>query len=189
MWQRLPNLISMLRIALVIPVVVCLSNHRYTDALILFFVAGMSDGLDGFLARRFHWQSRLGAMLDPIGDKLLMVGTYLMLGWSALLPWWLVGTVIARDIIIVSGAGVYYLLTKNLEMAPSLISKMNTVVQILLVVLVLYTVSSLPGAAHFPSFALQLLMYTVLLTTIWSGLNYVNEWGRRAMELHQGKRT
>ena len=85
----IPNIISMLRIILVIPTVMLLLNERYGQALILFAVAGASDGLDGYIAKRYHYVSRLGTILDPLADKLLLVCTYLALGWLGLLPAWL----------------------------------------------------------------------------------------------------
>ena len=88
-WRDLPNLISVFRIVLVVPIEYLLLQQHYVSAMILFFLAGISDGLDGFLAKRFNWTSRLGSVLDPLADKLLLVCTYLVLGWLGHLPWWL----------------------------------------------------------------------------------------------------
>jgi len=105
--RYIPNLISLLRILLVVPLALCLLSKNYTVALGVFLLAGFSDALDGYLARRFNWSSRLGALLDPLGDKLLMVTTYLLLGLQAVIPMWLVLAVILRDVIIVSGGLLY----------------------------------------------------------------------------------
>ena len=103
----LPNIISVVRILLVAPTMYFLWQQQFHLALILFLIAGISDGLDGFLARRFGWQTRLGTYLDPIGDKLLLIGCYLLLGMLKIVPLWLVLLVIGRDILIVVGAALY----------------------------------------------------------------------------------
>ncbi|MCW8839927.1 MAG: CDP-alcohol phosphatidyltransferase family protein, partial [Gammaproteobacteria bacterium] len=130
--RHIPNLISVLRIMLVVPIMVLLARGEYLLVLMLFVVAGLSDSLDGYLARRFDWRSQLGALLDPLGDKFLLVGVYLVLGWNGLLPGWLVGLVILRDVVIVSGALAYRRLCGELTMEPTLISKANTLLQIVL---------------------------------------------------------
>lgn len=174
--SSIPNLISTLRILLVPPVVWSMLEQRWSLALPLFLIAGLSDGLDGFLARRFHWTSRLGAILDPIGDKLLMVSSYLVLGWQGELPWWLVGLVILRDVVIMSGTVLYRVLIGVVVFEPILLSKINTVCQILLVMITLFV---LVGLNIFTAVQ-TLLIYIVLLTTVSSGIAYVVLWARRA---------
>lgn len=176
--RQLPNLISILRILLVAPVVWSLLQGAYTTALILFLIAGLSDGLDGYLARRYQWITRLGGFLDPLGDKLLMVCGYLTLGWIGALPFWLVGTVIARDVIIVLGTLAYRWLIANVAAQPLLISKLNTGLQI---VLVLTVILSLAGWLELPLLA-NALMYLVFITTVMSGTSYVVLWGYRAWQ-------
>lgn len=167
-----------MRIALAVPVALLLLHERYLAALILFFVAGVSDGLDGYLAKRFNWRSRLGSVLDPIGDKLLLVATYLALGWTGFIPLWLVVAVLARDIVVLGGALAFHFLIGRYEMAPSLVSKVNTFAQI---VLVLAVVVSLAGAA-LPEWFINAIMSVVFVTTLWSGVDYVWTWGRRAWQ-------
>ncbi len=174
--SSIPNVISTLRIFLVPPVVWSMLDQRWSLALPLFLIAGLSDGLDGFLARRYHWTSRLGAILDPIGDKLLMVSSYLVLGWQGALPWWLVGLVILRDVIIMTGTVMYRVLIGVVVFEPILLSKINTVFQILLVTIALFV---LAGFDMFMGFQI-LLVYIVLLTTVSSGVAYVVLWARRA---------
>lgn len=174
--SSLPNIISTLRILLVPPVVLTMLEQRWGVALPLFLIAGLSDGLDGFLARRYHWTSRLGAILDPIGDKLLMVSSYLVLGWLEVLPVWLVGAVILRDAVIMVGTLLYRLLIGVVMFEPILLSKINTVCQILLVTVTLCLLAGIEILA-----GLQfVLIYIVLLTTVSSGMAYVVLWGRRA---------
>jgi cardiolipin synthase len=146
-------------------------------------LAGASDGLDGFLAKRFGWTTYLGSILDPLADKLLLMGTILVLGWQDNLPTWLVLLVILRDVVIVSGALSYHYLIESFEATPLLISKLNTCVQILLVLAILFD----KGVIALPELVLTGLIGGVALTTVSSGGVYVWEWGRRA--LSKGKRV
>jgi cardiolipin synthase (CMP-forming) len=177
--RYLPNIISILRIILVAPTLYYLWLQHFTVALGLFFIAGLSDGVDGYLARRFNWRTRLGTYLDPIGDKLLLVGCYFVLGLMTHLPIWLVSLVIGRDIIIVIGAALYRYAIKDAAMEPLLISKLNTVCQILLVVVLLYSLSDLPLATMLPAWLLQAVIVIVTLTTILSGVAYIQSWWHR----------
>lgn len=165
---------------MVVPVVLCLLQGLYGWALALFLIAGASDGLDGFLARHFGWTSRLGAILDPIGDKLLMVAVFLVLGIKSYLPWWLVSIVILRDVVIITGAVSYHTLIEQFDMQPLRISKLNTAVQILLVLVVLYHLAAIQPVL--PAEFMQGLIYIVFVTTLMSGAAYVIAWGRRAQK-------
>lgn len=183
MLRLLPNLITGLRILLIPPFLWLLVQGGYGGALALFVLAGMSDGVDGFLAKRYGWRSPLGAVLDPLADKLLMLCAYLALGWLAALPWWLVGMVVVRDGIIVAGALVYYRLFGAYEMEPLLASKLNTVLQIVLVLTVLWGVWQ--GGVSLA--LLHVLIALVGFATLASGSAYVWLWSRRALE--EGKNT
>lgn len=176
MLSQIPNIISTLRIFLVVPVVWALINGQFELGLLLFAVAGVSDAVDGFLAKRFHWQSRLGGFLDPLADKLLLVCSFLAIGWLGLVPWWLVVLVIVRDLVIVSGAVAYHFTVGRFDAEPTPISKLNTAVQILLVVLVVLDQSLLPMSA----WILTTGEVMVAVTTVLSGVNYVIDWSRRA---------
>ncbi len=180
--RDIPNILSILRIFLSIPVVWMLLQHNFGIALILFAIAGVSDGLDGYLAKHYGWQSRLGGLLDPLADKILLVFSVLSLGWLELLPSWLVFIVILRDLVIVTGAFVYNFQVAELDASPTLISKFNTVVQIVLVLAVVLN----QGFIAIPNLLLHGLIWLTLITTIWSGLNYVVVWSRRAADLNKG---
>lgn len=177
-----------MRILLVIPTVYLLLNHQYSYALLLFFVAGLSDGLDGFLARHFNWTSRLGSFLDPMGDKLLMTASYFMLGWLGHLPVWLVAIVIGRDLVIVAGALAYRLLVQDITMSPLIISKINTAAQIFLVLLMLFSLSDLPMAGNVPDWLIHATIYIVLVTSVLSGLAYIFVWSKRAKDELKGEK-
>jgi cardiolipin synthase len=180
--RDIPNLITLARLLLVPPIVVALLSDRYDVALALFVAAGASDALDGFLAKRFDWTSRLGGLLDPIADKLLLVSCYLALTWQGLLPVWLTVLVIGRDVVILAGAVLYHTLIERLEAAPSVISKLNTLTQLLLAVAVLFNY----GAQALPAGWLDLLIHAVFATTLLSGIDYVWTWGWRAWNKKRG---
>ena len=181
--RAIPNAISLLRIALVVPVAATMVQGRYDLALGLFVVAGASDGLDGYLARRFNWVTPLGALLDPIGDKLLMVTCYLVLGWLGDLPWWLVSAVILRDVVIVVGAVFYRFLIGEVVYRALFISKLNTVLQILLVMITLALLAGFRLLAPLQ----PLLQYLVLITTLTSGVAYVILWSQQATQQYRTK--
>jgi cardiolipin synthase len=172
----LPNAISSLRIALIAPILVFIVKGDFGWALALFWVAGFSDGLDGYLAVRNNWTTRLGALLDPAADKLLMTGLFVTLAWTGHIPVWLAATVITRDIVIVTGALAYNHFIKPVPGEPTLISKLNTALQILFVLFVL----SRAGFDWPDPITITLLGAAVLVTVVISGVDYVLSWTRRA---------
>jgi cardiolipin synthase len=174
--RDIPNLITSLRILLVPPFLWLLLQERYGAALLLFVIAGISDALDGFLAKYFGWTSDLGGMLDPIADKLLLIGAILALGWLNELPVWLVALAILRDVIIVAGAASYHLMIERVQASPLLISKLNTLMQLTLVFAVIVNYGMIP----LPPWLLTGLIYLTALTTGWSGAAYIWRWGQRA---------
>jgi cardiolipin synthase len=174
--RHIPNILTAFRFLLVPPVVLLMLKDEFMPALVLFAVAGFSDAVDGFLARRYHWTSRIGGLMDPLADKLLMVSSYLTLGWLGLLPVWLVALVIVRDLVIVTGAVIYNARIERVEATPSVVSKLNTLAQILLVLSVLFS----QAFVALPGWWIDGLIYGVLVTIIWSGAGYVWTWGRRA---------
>jgi cardiolipin synthase len=173
--RHIPNLITAARILLVYPVVYFMLERRFGLSLALFFLAGVSDGLDGFLAKHYHWQSRLGSYLDPLADKLLLVSSFLSLAWLGLLPVWLVVVVVLRDVVILAGAVAYYFLLRPFDGEPHWTSKLNTFLQLLFVVAVLFS----QGVWVLPGWLLLLLMLSVFATSVVSGAIYVAVWGRR----------
>ena len=179
--RHLPNLISAARILLVAPVIWSLLNQQFTLAVWLFVIAGASDGLDGFLAKRFGWTSRLGGILDALADKFLLVSTFVCLWWLGVFPPWLVLAVFTRDLVIVIGAIVYNFRIEAVQPEPSYISKLNTFLQIALAALAVLQL----GFSIVPGWVLPTLVWAVLATTILSGADYVLEWSRRARRNRQ----
>ena len=140
--NALPNYLSALRIVLVIPIAWLLWQQQVMSAFWLMLFAGLSDALDGFLARRYGWQTELGSLLDPLADKFLVAAMYLVFTLHELIPVWLVALILTRDILILLGAGVYRGVFGDLTVNPSLLSKTNTAVQISIVLLLM--VSQMP---------------------------------------------
>ncbi|MES9898874.1 MAG: CDP-alcohol phosphatidyltransferase family protein [Sedimenticola sp.] len=176
--EDIPNLISILRIFLSIPVIWMLLEQQFTIALVLFAVAGISDGLDGYLAKHYGWESRLGGLLDPLADKVLLVSSYLSLAVIGAIPVWLVLLVILRDLVIVTGALIYNFRIKQLDADPSMLSKFNTLVQIVLVLAVVLDM----GMLDLPIWITGGLIWLVFATTLASGINYVWVWSRLAAD-------
>jgi cardiolipin synthase len=166
----------MLRILLVAPVVWALGTEQFALALILFAVAGISDGLDGFLAKHYHWESRLGSILDPIADKLLLVASFATLTWLGALPVWLLWLVIARDLIIIGGGLAYHYKVGQFDLTPLWSSKINTTLQIALVLLVIVQQQWFEGLDQLVTIGIWLVVASV----INSGTEYVLVWGARA---------
>jgi len=178
----LPNAICILRILLVAPLVVAILDGRYVTALVFIVIAGLSDGLDGFLAKRFDWRTRLGSLLDPAADKLLLVCTFVALAYVGAMPPGVVAIVVGRDIVIVAGAICYQLFIAPLEGEPAVISKLNTACQLAFGV---FTLTFVAYGWPSPS-ALLPLGAAVVFTSLVSGLNYVLRWGTRAWRVaHQ----
>jgi cardiolipin synthase (CMP-forming) len=172
----LPNAICVMRVLLVAPLVLALLDERYRTALVLLVIAGGSDALDGFLAKRFDWRTRLGGLLDPAADKLLIGSVFLTLTYLGAIPLLLAAIVIVRDAVIVLGSMAYHVLIERLHGEPALISKANTACQLAFVLLMLTN-----AAYGWPSHAVLLpLGAAVVFTSITSGLTYVLRWSRRA---------
>jgi len=147
-------------------------------ALLLFLIAGASDALDGFLAKQFDWGSRIGALLDPLADKALLISCYAALAWIGSLPFWLLALVVFRDVLIVAGATIYNYRIERLDAHPTLVSKLNTLLQIILVLLVIINLATGYGETLW----INWLVYAVTVSIVWSGLDYVITWSRRARD-------
>lgn len=128
--QHIPNALTVLRLMLALPIGLLIVRHEYGLVLVLAFCAGLSDGIDGWIARHFDATSRFGSIVDPLADKALMLATFIGLATVGLLPWWLAWLVIGRDLLIVGGVITYRRLTGRIDMEPSGLSKLNTLLQI-----------------------------------------------------------
>jgi cardiolipin synthase (CMP-forming) len=174
--RQIPNVISAIRILLVLPIAAALVSHRLPAAIALFAAAAVSDAADGFLAKRYGWQTELGAVLDPAADKLLLAAVFVTLAYLRLIPLWLMAAAVARDVIIVTGALLYRLCLGPLAMRPSVISKLNTLCQVAFIMAVIGREEfSLP-----PDWVVLVLGALVFVTTVISGIDYVLIYGLRA---------
>jgi cardiolipin synthase len=171
----LPNAVTVLRMLLAAPLLLALGAGRYGWAFWIAVLAGLSDGIDGWLAKRYGWRSEFGGLLDPLADKALLTMSFLGLWWSGQLPGWLVGLVLARDATILAGAAVWWGTLGPFEAAPTKLSKFNTVLQILTVAAVLAHAAIRP----LPPAALQALLLACAALTLASGVDYVIRYGMR----------
>jgi len=173
-FSMLPNALSIIRIILTVPIVIALLKGQYLLTISLFLIAGITDALDGWIAKQFSFQSRLGSILDPMADKILLTCTFLTLYWVEILPLWLLLLICVRDVIIVAGALGYFLgeiSGANDLLKPTLISKFNTVLQITLVLFLLFIQFSL----HFAEW-LEIVFIIVATSTALSGADYMWLW-------------
>lgn len=175
-----PNLLTFLRMAL-IPVFASLLFYGYSGwGTIVFLIAGISDGVDGFIARRFNQQTNLGTIIDPIADKLLMTTAFIVLTMKGVLPevrhlpvpFWVTAAVIGRDVLILSVAAAIHVMTGFKGFKPSLLGKLSTLVQVVAVGLIL-----IAGVAGY-SFYLPTLYFLVVLLAFASGFHYIFHVGK-----------
>jgi cardiolipin synthase len=177
--RQIPNIISSIRILLVAPIAVALAHHQLLTTIALFGIAALSDAADGFLAKRYGWQSELGAVLDPAADKLLLATVFITLAYMKLVPLWLMAAAVVRDAVIVLGALVYRYWFGPLNVRPSMVSKLNTLCQAAFILAVV-------GREEFalpPAWTVMVLGALVFVTVSVSGLDYVLIYGRRALGL------
>lgn len=180
--RHLPNLICVARIALVWPIVAALKSGNFGLAMLVFAFAAVSDGLDGYLAKRFNWTSDLGKLLDPAADKLLLASVFVSATWLGLVPRWLTAAAVARDVMIALGALVFAVWFGPLRGRPTPLSKLNTLMQLgYLLAVMSQKAIELPSAP-----VLRALAVATLLTTIVSGLDYIAAFTRRALTLPAG---
>tara|TARA_R110001592_G_scaffold52649_9_gene161342 strand:+ start:51579 stop:52139 length:561 start_codon:yes stop_codon:yes gene_type:complete len=179
--NQIPNILTVLRIILVLPFALAVYQANYLIALLIFFVAGLSDGVDGFLARQFNWKSRFGAIADPLADKLLLITAYVMLTWTGHLPLWLLLLILGRDLIIVIGALLYHYFISHYEIKPSIFGKACTLFQIIYVLALIINLAAWP----IPPWAIEYGLYLLALITSISGLHYLILWAYKAYRYKQ----
>lgn len=169
-----PNLITLLRLCAVPAAVWLILQREMAWAFWLFVAAGISDAVDGFIAKRFGLRSRVGAVLDPVADKALLVSVYVTLGAIGILPSWLVILVVFRDVLIVGGVLTLYVLGEDVVIRPLFVSKANTTAQIVLAAAVLlHAAYGVPGER-----TVAMLVWLVAASTVASGAAYLVRWLR-----------
>ena len=182
-YSWIPNAISLMRLFMIAPIILLFVNYEFGWALALFAIAGLSDGIDGWVAKKYDWNTRLGKFLDPAADKLLVAWSFGTLAYLGLIPVWLAAIVIGRDVVIVAGSFMFHYLVHRLEGDPTFISKLNTALEFTFLILVMLraafgvlddTTITVVGAA-------------VLVTVVVSGYDYVAGWVRGTREYKAGQ--
>ena len=174
----IPNAISISRIVLVWPILWLIVNDEFVWAFLLIVIAGLSDGIDGYLAKRFKWDTPLGAKLDPVGDKILIAGTFITLAYTGHAPVWLAVFVFSRDIVLVAGSSAINYLIKPFEGSPSRIAKLNTLLQLEFIAFVLCR-----AAFGWPDqIGITVLGAALVVTGVISMVDYMLLWVRHSRE-------
>jgi cardiolipin synthase (CMP-forming) len=184
-WRHLPNALTVMRMVLVVPLAWLILEAHFDAAALVAAVAGTSDALDGWLAKRYGWQSWLGGVLDPIADKLMLMGCFLSLGLIDAHPAWLTWLVIGRDVVIVLGAVAYHNLVGRVSAQPTLLSKVTTCIQI---AYVLAQLSHLSSWLDIPRPVLTGLIWLTAVSTLLSGIQYILVWSLKALHRPRGSR-
>jgi cardiolipin synthase len=175
--KHIPNALTLFRLGLIAPFLVFLSQHQYLNAFYIFILAGFTDGLDGWVARYFNWQSPLGSFIDPLADKLLVASSFISLALLGELPWWIVILVFLRDLTISLGVMAWYwFIQRKLDFEPSLLSKINTSLQLSLVTLCLFELAFF----KFSPYLINTLIAITAITTAATYVDYVCTWGKKA---------
>ena len=177
--RQIPNILTLTRIILIAPFLASLYSQAYVNAFYIFIFAGFTDGLDGWMARSFHWQSAFGSFMDPVADKLLIAASVISLALIGSIPWWLVMLIFLRDITISIGVLAWYWLIKQKpDFKPTYLSKINTVLQLGLVTLCLFKLAFF----KIPSNLLEVITLLTAATTVGSYIDYAWTWGKKACE-------
>ena len=174
--KHLPNLLTTLRLVLVVPICLLIIEKQFAAVLWLSFIAGVSDGLDGWLARKLNAHTRYGEVVDPLADKALLTATFICLAIVSLIPIWLAIIALLRDLIIVAGAFAYHRLVGRYDMAPSFWGKLNTFIQIIFILMII----TQQVWAIFPSYLFDIGIWSIVGLAIISGGHYVFVWGSKA---------
>jgi cardiolipin synthase (CMP-forming) len=162
--MNLPNVLSLFRLCLTAFFILAMTYQRYTLALALFVAQAISDLLDGFFARMMHKKTDLGAWLDPIADKVMLVSSYLVLGIQQIIPFWVVAIVLLRDVVLMVGFLVLHLLSYRVVPSPTLLGKAATLFQMVTILYLLWSTTK-----EFQGY----FFYTTAVLTVFSGFQYV----------------
>jgi cardiolipin synthase (CMP-forming) len=173
-YRNLPNLISLGRLVLVPAIIAMIATQRWKEACIVFIIAGLSDAVDGWIAKTFNLTSELGAYLDPVADKALIVSIYVALAIVSVLPATIAILVVARDMMIIGAFMIALIMRKPVKVKPLIISKLNTAVQISFAAMVLVVKAfGFPAGVWF-----DISLYCVAALTLASTAAYIGQWIR-----------
>ncbi len=180
-WRYLPNALTIFRLCLVPFIISALFTHQFKMTLILFGIASLTDGLDGFLARRFGWASILGAILDPVSDLCLLVSASVVLWLIDLFPLWCLIVILVRDGVILVGALLFRVLVGSLEIDPLRSGKACAFSQMLLI---MATILSAMGFSQI-DFSMIFLQWATLFLCLLSGILYIFVWSKKWIDLKE----
>ena len=179
--HQIPNAMSIIRMVLVLPLGYLIWHEAWAWVFWIFVGAGLSDLLDGALARHFGWESEIGGYIDPLADKVLCGGIIVVLALQQFIPWWISLLVVSRELVILGGAGVYRILYDKVEMQPLTISKFNTGFLIAVLILLLAKLAEVPIISLLAQHVLEPWAYIILAgLVVISGVAYVVIWSRKA---------
>ncbi|HIJ83151.1 MAG: CDP-alcohol phosphatidyltransferase [Magnetococcales bacterium] len=175
--MNLPNFLSFVRIFSVPVFILLVLNHQMRWGLFLFIMAGVTDALDGYIAKKFLQVTELGKYLDPLADKVLLTSGFVTLTITGHIPLWITLLVVTRDLVIIAGAIVFQVITGSLKMEPLAVSKVNTLMQIILISVVMFK------EIRPLDYPMEDIMYIIVtFTTLLSGIIYIFVWTKRAVE-------
>ncbi len=179
--RHLPNIVTVIRIMLVFPTTWFLWQGQTLQAFTLMLIASFSDALDGALARRFHWKTDLGRLLDPLADKFLVAAVFIVFTIQNLIPLWLVVLTLGRDLILLAGGTLYRVIIGYIKVQPSLISKANTAMQMLVLSMLMASQLPIGVAANYAHAAVDDFgIYLLALLSAVSGIHYIVLWANRS---------
>ena len=179
--RHLPNIVTVIRIILVFPTTWFLWQGQTLQAFALMLIASFSDALDGALARRYHWKSDLGRLLDPLADKFLVAAVFIVFTIQNLIPLWLVLLTLGRDLILLAGGTLYRVIIGYIKVQPSLISKANTAMQMLVLSLLMASQLPIGAAANYAHVAVDDFgIYLLAVLSAVSGVHYIVVWTNRS---------
>ena len=174
--MNLPNMITIFRLLLTPYIVWLILSESYFLGFLFFVISGISDGLDGFIAKKLNQKTLLGSYLDPIADKFLIVSSIVLLGYNGYVPIWLIIIIVSRDIAILGAVIISWMLDTNLKIEPLIVSKINTFLQIFYITLTFATVLNTNYLTNFQNIAFIGTTYLIAFTTIVSWLSYLRIW-------------
>jgi cardiolipin synthase (CMP-forming) len=177
-WNYLPNAITIIRIVMAFPLLYLLMTQQALAAFWLALIAGGTDFVDGYLAKKYHWQTTLGGLLDPIADKCLLTVCFIGLAWQGAIAWWLFAAVILRDVVILTGALIWWKTIGPFKASPSMLGKLTTFMQIVFVAIIL---AERAFVSAFGMITVSML-WLMLLMTVASGLDYFFRYGALALK-------
>lgn len=180
-YKNIPNILTLLRMCLVVPCAYAFLHDYHTTAISIFILAAFTDCIDGLLARRLACQSKLGAVLDPLADKFLIIVLFIVLTVKNIIPNWFAGIVVIRELILLSGAAFYRFMFGPVIFVPTMVSKINTSLLLLLLLVSLLQGMQILDVRGYTVY----LLVAILITSVYSAIDYISKWTVRVYKTLQ----